>query len=174
MPLRSGRRWIDVQDPAEASALAAGYAALLRAFPAAGGGVERGGMVPLDELTAAVRRVAETWSRGQPQQAAAGTAAASDGPAAGSLPARRPASVGRKRASLAARPCERPAATAPLQAPPPLPPAAPRPSDPVCPWSTAETLSGGDDDAESWDDAAFDGMGDGGEEGCAGMIDDGL
>ena len=129
--LRSGRRWIDVQDPAEASALAAGYAALLRAYPFAAEGTGRGGMAPLDELETAVRRVAETWSRSQPA-AAVQTAAASDEltsssglPAeAAGLPSRgRPRR--RDKSKVSALPQDRPTSTASLQALLPLPPVLP-------------------------------------------------
>ena len=121
LSLRSGRRWIDLQDPAEASAFAAGYAALLRAFPSAADGTGRGGMAPLEELAAAVRSVAQTWSRSQQQQAAAGAAATSASPPGS--PAGRPAWTGRGRPRGRSKPLAAAAATrrSPLPLPPTLP-----------------------------------------------------
>ena len=85
-PICSGRRWIDLADPAESSALANGYAALLRAFPAAcySRNVGDRGIMPLDQLAATVRSVAETWSRGhQAADAIVSTATGTERQAAG-------------------------------------------------------------------------------------------
>ena len=173
--LRSGRRWINVQDPAEASALAAGYAALLRAFPSAAGGVECGGMAPLDELTAAVRRVAETWSRSQPQRAAqdSGTVLAAEHGISPAGTARRstargrgrPLRLGRKLRS--ARPDRRPSSPEPSPPPPPPPPPADAvtPSAPLCLSSAPDDF--GDDCAAGSECGGFDGGGMGWEDAAA-------
>ena len=86
--MRRGRPWINVQDSAEASALATGYAAL----PTADGGVGRAGMVPLDAGCSGAEggdMVAQTFRCGLRRAAArTETAVASDEQS----PAGRPAS----------------------------------------------------------------------------------
>ena len=96
--MRSGRRWIDLADPAEEAALSTDYAALLRAFPCADRDVGSGGIVPLDRLIAAVRSVSATWAKHQQAAARFEIAAASDAPRARS--ARRGRPVRQRAASL--------------------------------------------------------------------------
>ena len=56
---RSARRWIDLADPAEAAALAAGYAALLDDFPPTPADGDEA--ASLDRLVEAVRTVSSIW-----------------------------------------------------------------------------------------------------------------
>ena len=57
---RSARRWVDTADPAEAAALAAGYAALLDDFPPTPANGDEA--ASLDRLVEAVRTVSSTWA----------------------------------------------------------------------------------------------------------------
>ena len=57
---RSARRWVDTADPAEAAALAAGYAALLDDFPPSPADGDEA--ASLDRLVEAVRTVSSTWA----------------------------------------------------------------------------------------------------------------
>ena len=133
--MRSGRRWIDLADPAEEAALSTDYAALLRAFPCADRDVGSGGIVPLDRLIAAVRSVSATWAKHQQAAARFEIAAASDAPRA------RSARRGHPHRQRAASHDHAPFALLP---PPPI-----LPSLPVCgtvlgPWRGLGTVSSAD------------------------------
>ena len=163
-PICSGRRWIDLADPAESSALANGYAALLHDFPAPCAGLSAGdrGIMPLDQLAATVRSVAETWSRGHQAAEAAEFAAAGHVDVRGLGRPRRTPPSPQADAHPGSRPCGWPRAamssthldSVPSTASPlPLPPTLPT-LVPCCPFALVEP---GPQEFEHRDRAGFGG-----------------
>ena len=122
--IRRGWRWINVADATELSDLAAGYVALLRAFPSADRDVSSGGIAPLDQLISAVQSVSETWARSQRPAAPGDIAQVSNQLSIRSSNLKRPP----KRRLPPAAIDRRPNAVAPWPLPLPLPPVLPPPT----------------------------------------------